>query len=506
MKTGRQVRRLRREFHRHGNVSRAAQEARMDRKTGRKYLETTKMPSELSEPHTWRTREDPFADAWLEVEEWLTAAPELEAKALFEFLMEEHGGKFVEGQVRTFQRRVRDWRALHGPEQEVFFRQEHRPGEAMQLDFWDATELGVTVLGEPFPHLLGHLVLPFSNWEYACTCRSESMLAVRRTVQRGVRKLSHVTTWLQIDNSSAATHRPGAEERLESDEEGRKQRRPFNEEFDELVRHFGMKPRTIAVGKSQQNGDVEALNNAMRRRLVQHLLLRGSRDFEGREVYEAWLEGILDKVNAWRGAKVAEELKHLRPLRVSLLPEYKEYRARVLTGSTISVLRNIYSVPSRLKGFEVTARTYEDRIEVFYKDRHQLTMPRLTGRNNALINYRHIIHSLVRKPGAFRCYKYRDQMFPTEAFRRAYDALADRMDTYKADSQYLRILKLAADTMESEVSAALELLLEQGLPFDSDDVRDLVQIDSPQVPEMPTLVVDLSEYDGLLQNCNEEAA
>jgi len=464
------------------------------------------MPEELSKPHTWRTREDPFAKVWTEVEEWLEAAPELEAKALFEFLMELHEGKFVEGQVRTFQRRVRDWRALHGPEQEVFFPQEHRPGEAMQLDFWDAAELGITILGEAFPHLLGHLVLPFSNWEYACSCRSESMLAVRRTVQRGVRKLSHVSTWLQMDNSSAATHRPGADEQLESDEEGRKQRRPFNQEFEDFVRHFGMKPRTIAIGKSEQNGDVEALHNAMRRRLVQHLLLRGSRDFESREAYEAWVEGVLDKANAWRGAKVAEELKHLRPLRASLLPEYKEYRPRVLTGSTISVLRNIYSVPSRLKGFEVTARTYEDRIEVFYKGRHQLTMPRLTGRNNSLINYRHIIHSLVRKPGAFRGYKYRDQMFPTEVFRSAYDALSDRMDTYKADSQYLRILKLAADTMESEVGAALELLLEEALPFDSDDVRDLVQVDSPQVPEMPTLVVDLAEYDGLLHNCKEEAA
>lgn len=505
MTTGRQVRRLRREFHRHRNVSRAAMKASMDRKTARKYLKTTKTPSELRKAHTWKTRKDPFADVWPEVEQWLNAAPELEAKALFEFLMDEHEGKFVEGQVRTFQRRVRDWHALRGPEQEVFFQQEHRPGEAMQFDFWDAAELAITIQEEPFPHLLYHLVLPFSNWEYACTCRSESMLAVRRGSQRGVRKLGHVAEWLQSDNSTAATHRPGADEEVEIGEDGRKQRRPFNEEYEDLVKHLGMKPRTIAVGKSQQNGDVEALHNAMRRRLTQHLLLRGSRDFESREVYEAWVESVLDKANAWRGAKVAEELKYLRPLRASLLPEYKEYRATVSSGVTISVMRNLYSVPSRLKHREVTARVYEDHIEVFYKGRHQQTMPRLSGRNNALINYRHIVHSLVRKPGAFRCYRYRDQMFPTEVFRRAYDALSERMVTYKADSEYVRILKLAADTMESEVGAALELLLEHGLPFDSDDVRDLVQVEGPQVPDMPALVVDLDEYDGLLQNCLEEA-
>jgi len=332
------------------------------------------------------------------------------------------------------------------------------------------------------------------------------MLAVRRGFQRGVRKLGHVAEWLQSDNTTAATHRPGADEQVETGEDGRQRRRPFNEEYEDLVRHFGMKPRTIAVGKCQQNGDVEALHNAMRRRLTQHLLLRGSRDFDSREAYEAWVESVLDKANAWRGAKIAEELEHMRPLRASLLPEYKEYRATVSSGITINVLRNIYSVPSRLKGFEVRARAYEDRIEVFYKGRHQQTMPRLSGRNNALINYRHIIHSLVRKPGAFRCYKYRDQMFPTEVFRRANDALTERMVTYKADSEYLRILKLAADTMESEVGAALELLLEQGLSFDCDDVRDLVQVEGPQVPEMPTLVVDLGEYDGLLWNSLEEAA
>jgi len=460
----------------------------------------------MRKPHTWRTRQDPFADVWPKVEEWLGAAPELEAKALFEFLMDEHEGKFVEGQVRTFQRRVRDWHALHGPEQEVFFQQQHRPGEAMQLDFWDAAELEITIQGEPFPHLLSHLVLPFSNWEYACSCRSESMLAVRCGVQRGVRKLGHVSEWMQSDNSTAATHRPGVDEEVVCGEDGRVQRRPFNDEYEDLVRHLGMKPRTIAVGKSQQNGDVEALNNAMRRRLTQHLLLRGSRDFDSREAYEAWVESVLDKANAWRGAKVAEELKHMRPLRASLLPEYREYKVSVSKGITINVMRNLYSVPSRLKQRQVTAQVYEDRIEVFYKGRHQQTMPRLTGRNNALINYRHIIHSLVKKPGAFRCYKYRDQMFPTLAFKEAHEALGKRMVTYRADSEYVRILKLAADTMESEVGAALELLLEQGLSFDSNDVRDLVQVEGPQVPEMPALAVDLVEYDGLLQNYLEEAA
>jgi len=503
MKTDAEVKKLFEEFAKFGKIEQASRRANMSRNTGARYIRTGKLPSEMKQPRDWLTRGDLFKEDWTRAEEMLSNAPELEAKALFEFLMEQNPGQYVEGQLRTFQRRVRDWRATNGPDKEVFFPQEHRPGEAMQLDFTNANKLGVTLQGEPFPHLLGHLVLPYSNWEHASACKSESMLAIRQELQRGLKKLQHVPEYLQTDQTTAATHRP---EMGQTKKEATSAKRPFNAEYEELVKHFGIKPRTIGVGKCEQNGDVESLHRAMKSRLNQHLLLRGSRDFESREAYESWIEEILDRANANRQEKIHEELKQMRPLRVRLLPEYREETVPVLTWSTINVMRNIYSLPSRLIGEKVKVRVYEARVEVYYKGVHQLTAERLMGRGNAKIEYRHIISSLVRKPGAFARYRYREQMFPSLVYRRAYDSLSERMTTYKADLEYLRVLKLAAETMESEVEVALELLLEEKLRFDSNEVKELVRMEKPQVPEMKPLTIRLEEYDGLLLDWLEEVA
>lgn len=504
MMTNAQVRTLMREYSLHGRVEKAAMKAEMTRNTAMKYLAAGKLPSDLKTKRDWRTRPDPFLEDWPAVEEWLRLVPELEAVALFEYLMEERPGKYEEGQLRTFQRRCREWQAKYGPDREVFFAQEHRPGEAMQLDFTDATELGVTIAGEPFPHRLSHLVLPYSNWEHASTCRSESMLAVRRGLRLGLMKLQHVTEYLQMDNSTAATHRPGAGE---EDVPGQaSEGRRFNVEFEAVVKHYGMKPRTIAIGKSEQNGDVEAANGVLKRRLDQLLRLRGSRDFGTVEEYEAWLTSVVDKANGRRQKRFAEEAKHLRPLRADVLPEYREEEAPVLTWSTMNVMRNIYSVPARLIGKRVQVRIYEDRLEVYYCGTHQLTAPRLTGRSGAAINYRHVVGALLRKPGAFARYKYREQMFPTPAFRKTYDAFSERMVGWRADLEYIRVLKLAADTMEAEVAVALELLLDGGCPFDYEAVKTLAGPRISPAPSLPPLVVQLSEYDGLLAAAREVAA
>ena len=171
------------------------------------------------------------------MQEQLETAPELEAKTLFEALQDQHPGRYQDGQLRTLQRRVRQWRAEHGPDKEVFFPQEHRPGEAAQLDFTHATSLGVTILGVAFAHLLCHVVLPYSNWQHVTVCLSESFLALKRGLQGALFQLGRVPGWLQTDNSTAATHE------LSTGKRG------FNDEYEELVAHFGMKPRTIGIGR-----------------------------------------------------------------------------------------------------------------------------------------------------------------------------------------------------------------------------------------------------------------
>ncbi len=474
------------EISKHGQLGLAALRAGMDRKTARKYVKEGKLPSELRAPRTWRTRPDPFDEVWPEVEAQLEIAPELEAKILFEDLTRRHDG-FSEGQLRTFQRRVREWRARRGPDKEVFFPQEHRPGEAAQTDFTWATELGITIAGQPLAHMLCHFVLPYSNWQWTTVCFSESLVALRRGVQSAVFRLGSVPAHHQTDNSTAATH--------QLPDTGK---RAFNEEYVRVMEHLGMKPRTIGVGESEQNGDVEAANGALKRRLEQHLLLRGSREFPTLEAYERWGQDVCDQANRLRDERLGEELAVMTALSVERLPEYSRVDVTVTSWSTIRVKRNTYSVPSRLIGERLRVHLYEDRLEVLHGSVLQLVTDRLRGDGKHRINYRHVIGSLVRKPGAFERYRYREDLFPTLVFRRTYDALAESLSSWKSDVEYLRLLHLAARTMESEVEAALELFLAEGIVPLCDDVKPLVERSETEVPELAVPVVDLAAYDELL--------
>jgi len=476
------------EMRKHGKIGLASMRSGMDRKTGRRYVEAEKLPSELSSERHWRTRKDAFAEDWPRIEAMLEAMPGLEAKTIFEDLMEKNAGRYQEGQLRTLQRRVKRWRATRGPEKEVFFAQEHRPGEAMQTDFTWATQLGVTISGEAFDHMLCHSVLPYSNWESVTVCRSESMEAVKRGVQTALFRLGKVPQYHQTDHSTAATHR----------EMGSANGRRFNERYLAICAHFGMKPRTTGIGKKEQNGDVESSNGVLKRRLEQRLLLRGSRDFASLASYETWLWKDCERANRGRRDRLAAEMAVMRPLPATRLLEYTEVTARVSSASTISVRRNTYSVPSRLIGETVRVRMYDARIEVRYAGTVQLAVERLRGEGRHRINYRHVISSLIRKPGAFARYRYREELFPTLAFRRAYDGLRRSKSERQADLHYLRILQLAAKTGEAVVQSALEMLESRGKLACYDSVEALSAPRTPAVPSMEVIEVELSVFDDLL--------
>jgi transposase InsO family protein len=478
----------------HGRIGDAAMKADMHRETARKYIAAGKLPSEMPVVRDWRTRPDPFEEDWPEIEARLRVTPELEAKTLFELLQEAHPGRYEAGQLRTLQRRIKRWRAAHGPDQEVVLAQQHRPGEAAQTDFTHATELAVTIAGQLFVHLLCVLVLPYSNWQWATVCLSESMAALRRGVQRALFQLGRVPRYHQTDCSTAATHKIPADQVAYVDDG----KRPFNAEYVALMRHLGMTPRTIAVGAKEQNGDVEASNGAVKHRLEQALLVRGSRNFESVDAWQDFIDGVQRKANAHRGRRVAEDLAAMRELCVRKLPEYVEEDVWVSEWSTVRVKHCAYSVPSRLMGEQVRVRIFEDKIEVRYADELQLTCERLLGRNRHRIDYRHVIWSLIRKPGGFARYVYRDEMFPQLVFRKAYDAIQEVQAGTRGDLEYLRILHLAASTMETDVATALSLLLGTGKAITAEAVKELTSSSTIEVPALAPTTVDLAEYDSLL--------
>ena len=461
----------------------------LDRKTARKYLRAGKVPSQMRVEHAWRTRPDPFEQHWGLCEEILGDAPELEGKFLFEWLCEQHPGDYQEGQLRTFQRRIREWRALRGPEKEVFFPQVHEPGRRMSTDCTHMDELGITISGEPFAHQLCHCVLTCSNWEWGTICHSESLLALRSGIQAALFRLGHVPREHWTDHSSAATHNP-------STEEGG--RRPFNKDYLDVMDHFGMRPHTIQVAAPNENGDVESLHGVLKRRLKQYLLMRGSSDFESVSTYRHYLEQVMERANMGRSERLGEELKRMCVLNVSRLAEYNEYRCRVQSWSTITVQRRIYSVPSRLIGETVLARRYEDRLEVIYNGVHQLTAPWISRDGAAHINYRHLIGWLVRKPGAFRQYRFREELFPLELFRWAWEHLSESLSERSAEREYLQLLHCAARTMQCEVEAALSAMRRQGELPNLDRVLEACPPAVHELPRLQPLQVSLRDYDELL--------
>ena len=480
-----QLTRLVTAYQRKGNLSMSAMKAGMDRKTARKYLDRGTVELAEPGPRTWRTRADPLERVWAQAKEYLRAAPELEAKALFEHLLGIPGDALAEGQLRTFQRRVREWRLEHGEEPEVIFAQEHRPGEVMQVDWTHATELAVSIAGKPLDHLLCHAVLPYSNWQWAMRCQSESLLSVRQGLQTALHRLGKVPGQLQIDNSSAATHQISV---------GGK--REFNAEFLSLVAHYGLEPRTIGIGCPNQNGDVESHNGHLKRRLTQHLLLRGSRDFRSESDYDQFVAGVLVQANSGRREKVAEELLVMRELPPTRLNDYDEVDCRVSSHSTIRVKQVTYSVPARFIGRRLRARVTEQAVRVYHGSQCVEEMVRSKGRR-AVIDYRHVIQALLRKPGAFARYRHREELFPNATYRRAHDKLVRDHGQRSGELEYLRLLKLTAELGVSAIDGWLgELVGDAAPPWRTESVRQFL-CPSPVVmlAEPP---VDLSVYDALL--------
>jgi hypothetical protein len=487
--TDRQVRRLRGLLLKGKALKVGAMNTGMDEKTARKYRDLGKLPSELEDwPRTWRTRNDPFADVWDEVQEKLELSPGLQANTLFAWLQQRYPGRFSNGQLRTLQRRIRQWRAAAGPPKEVFFDQTHHPGRLGASDFSHMTSLNVTLAGQLFDHMVFHYVLTYSNWETASICFSESFESLSEGLQQALSELGGVPQRHRTDRMSAAVNNLS-------------DRKEFTRRYESLMGHYGLVMEKINAREAHENGDVEQSHNRFKQAVDQALQLRGSRDFTDRVAYGRFLREVLDQRNAGRQKRLAEERVALAPLPPGRLESYKRARLRVGAGSLIRVDRNVYSVNSRLIGEKVDVRVYAELVEVWYAGSVVHRMPRLRGRDKHDVNYRHVIDSLVRKPGAFENYKYREALFPTSRFRMAYDALREAAPK-RAAREYLQILELAARENESLVDNALRALLEEDKPITFLAVQEWVgrRETARPVTEVHIELPNLSSFDVLLQH------
>ncbi len=434
-----------------GVISHAAIKAGVHRQTAARYLKGQDSPEDRRRPGAppgERRRPDPLSGGlWEAAITWLKDSPEIEAKLLFEHLL---GGcpqwaGTAGRSLRTFQRRVKQWLEENGPPKEVSFPQVREPGTCLQFDWTRvrADDYTVTIAGQSFEHMLAHAVLPYSNWQWATPCYSESLLSLERGVQDAVWELGGVPEVLQTDQSSAATH--------QISQEGKE--RTFNEDYRAFCGYLKVEPRTIHVSSPDEQGDVEAANRHLKRRLRNHLILRGSSDFRSETEYAHFVAKVCRGANALRVQRFAEELPRLNPLPPQRHPQTQELTARVSSASVVQVKKLPYSVPSRLIGATLSVQLSENELAIYHHGKLVRTVARAAA-SQQRIDYRHVIDWLVRKPGAFANYVYRESLFPGIAFRQAYEALT-RHDESRADKQYLTLLHLAAKGNEAAVAEAI---------------------------------------------------
>jgi len=465
----------------------AASKAGMDEKTARKYCKEGKLPSQLKKERTWRTRKDPFDEVWDDLKEMLIINPGLQGKTLFNYLQRLYPGRFQDGQIRTLQHKIKIWRALEGPPKEVYFPQIHYPGRLCQSDFTSMNSLEITIQGQPFPHMVYHFVLTYSDWETGTICFSESLESLSEGFQNALWELGGVPQDHQTDRLSAAVH-------------NNCDIKEFTDRYKALLKHYRIKGRKIQSGCPNENGDIEQRHYRFVTAVDQSLLLRGSRDFNSQNEYAAFLNRIYAQLNAGRQDRFKEEVKILGRLPAKRLDDFKRMTVSVRSSSTIRIQNNVYSVNSRLINEKVRVYLYANRLEVWYAQKLIENLPRIRGDGKALINYRHIIDWLVRKPGAFENYLYKASLFPSHLFRMAYDSLVETRP-HKASREYLSILYLAAKESESGVEDALRYMFEKEQVIIAKEVEKLLKagLKITRFRDVEIQEVDLAIYDQLIE-------
>ena len=392
-----------------------------------------------AKPRHWRTRRDPFAQVWDEVSDELSREPELQALTLLEWLQERYPGAYPDHLLRTLQRRVKAWRAQHGPDKEVMFPQHHEPGHRGLSDFTLLKDVTITVCGQVFDHRLYHFRLAYSGWCHArVILGGESFTALAESLTEALEHLGGVPAEHRTDSLSAAFKN--------LDEQAQ---RDITQRYQTLCEHYGMRPSRNNPGRGHENTSVESPHGHLKRRIRQRLKLRGSTDFDSLDAYRAFIDEVAASINRRNASRIAVERAELAPLPCGRGVNYTEALVRVTSSSTFTYSRVLYSVPARLIGERLRIHAYDDRLVLHHGGQQLLTLPRVRttpgGGRQRCIDYRHVISWLVRKPRALAGLAFRDDLLPDDNWRRLYQRLGTQLSTEDVCKRVVGALHLAAD-------------------------------------------------------------
>jgi hypothetical protein len=320
-------------------------------------------------PRPWRTRIDPLSKVWDSLlVPLLEDKPELSPLTLLEYLQTREPSHYPDNLLRTLQRRIKNWKALHGPAKPVMFRQSHPPGQQGLSDFTQLKGLSITVNQQLFSHLLYHFRLAYSGWSYLkVICGGESFTALAEGLQEALWCLGGSPAEHRTDHLSAAFSHARQEGEPES----------LTQDYQALCEHYAMLPTTNNLGAKHENGSIESPHGHLKWRIQQALLLRGSSDFESVILYQDWLAGIVRLHNQRNAKLVLIERTHLTPLPAYKTIDFTQVVVRVSSASTVDVRRVTYTVPSRLEGEILRVHLYHDRLVCYIGAALVITLPRI---------------------------------------------------------------------------------------------------------------------------------
>lgn len=473
------------------NVSVAAAKAGFSPATGYRIEHDARLPSQKKLPRG-RRRPDPLSDVWdAEIVPMLEAHPGIRAIAVLGELLRRHPEIGLQVR-RTLERRIRSWRALAGPDRDVIFRQEYEPGALGLSDFTDTNMLGVTVGGAALDHRLYHFRLAFSGFEHAhVVLGGESFVALAEGLQNALWALGGVPREHRSDSLSAAFRNLGRE--VQED---------LTRRYQALMRHYGMQPSRNNPGLAHENGAIESAHGHLKQALADALLLRGSRDFDDLDSYRRFVDEVVGRRNARNRKRIELERPHLAALPKRRTADYDE-KIVIVTSSGGFILRRVfYTVPSRLIGHRLRVRLYDDRLECFLGATAIVTLPRgwpvSERKGGHVVDYRHVIHALCKKPMALANLVYRDQLFPRPAFARAFAALRQREGDKRACKIIVELLALAHERgCESDLANAIDAALAAGELPDLAALRTRFQPDTVPIPQVAVALAPLTVYDEL---------
>jgi hypothetical protein len=471
----------------------AAAKAGMSQATGYRLQADPTLPSQKKFARG-RRRPDPLAYIFdTEVVPLLKASPGIRAVAVYEELLRRHPDLST-GIRRTLERRISAWKAEHGPEQEVIFRQTHIPGKMGLSDFTAMGKLGVSVAGQPLEHRLYHFRLAYSGFQHAhVVLGGESYVALAEGLQNALWTLGGVPLDHRTDSLSAAFK--NLDKSAQAD---------LTDRFDALCRHYGMAPSRNTKGIAHENGSIESPNGHLKRAIEDALLMRGSRDFDTLHGYRRFIDEIVGRINARNGKRIDIERATLKPLPAQRTTDYEEITLRVTSSGGFLLRKVFYTVPSRLIGHRLRMRLYDDRLELFLGGSALLTLPRgraSSGKSHGhVVDYHHVIHSLRKKPMALMGLVYRDQLFPRRAFRDMFTLMLEKASEREACRMAVDLLALAHDKgCEAELAAQIEEDIRQNRQPDMVALRTLFTPSPEAFPIVEVRLADLSSYNQLVK-------